>query len=65
MGREMGLVLSRQINTWGLGVGFFFFFFFFFEELQAGLLIRSIILITSIISINQSVLFIWSKFKTN
>ena len=56
MGREMGLVLSQQINTWGLGVGFFFFFF---EELQAGLLI------SSIISINQSVLLIWRKFKTN
>ena len=25
MGREMGLVLSQQINTWGLGVGGFFF----------------------------------------
>ena len=59
MGREMGLVLSQQINAWGLGVGFVFFCFLFFEELQAGLLIRSII------SINQSVLLMWRKFKTN
>ena len=51
MGREMGLVLSRQINTWGLGGGGGV------AELQTGLLIRSII------SINQSVLFIWRKFK--
>ena len=41
MGRDMGLVLSRQINTWGWGGGV--------AELQAGLLIRSII------SINQSI----------
>ena len=47
MGREMGLVLSRQINTWGLGAGGGV------AELQAGLLIRSII------SINQSISVIY------
>ena len=49
MGREMGLVLSRLINTWGLGRGGGV------AELQAGLLIRSIISINQ--SINQCYLY--------
>ncbi len=56
MGREMGLVLSRQINTWGLGVGGGGV-----AELQAALLIRSII------SINQSsviYVMVWSGQRT-
>ena len=50
MGREMGLVLSRQINTWGLGGGWGGV-----AEPQAGLLIRSIISINQ--SINQCYLY--------